>query len=105
MSRLAKRVPWGIAVPQDPDQTIYVWLDALVNYYSVLGYPGVEPAPNDDRGIFDNIIHVLGKDILRFHAIMWPGLLLANKYPLPKELVVHNFWLMNNACVVSLIAR
>ena len=93
MSRPAKRVPWGIEVPKDKEQTIYVWLDALVNYYTVLGYPELDPRDNER---FHNVIHILGKDILRFHAIMWPGLLIANDYPLPQELIVHNFWLMNN---------
>jgi len=92
VSRPAKRVPWGILIPND-DQTIYVWVDALINYYTALGYPDTQPDANNE---FTNIVHVLGKDIMRFHALIWPSLLLANKCPLPKELVTHNFWLMKN---------
>jgi len=70
---------------------VYVWVDALINYYTALGYPYKDP--NSDS-VFSNMTHILGKDILRFHSVIWPALLLANKYPLPKRLVVHNFWLL-----------
>lgn len=90
VSRPQTRIPWGVPVPND-DQTIYVWVDALINYYTALGYPDKDP--NSNPG-FCNMAHVLGKDILRFHALFWPALLLANKYPVPKRLVIHNFWLL-----------
>lgn len=97
VSRPAKRISWGIPVPGDEEQTIYVWLDALINYYTVLGYPNNEPLDKENNSsIFSNIVHVLGKDIIRFHSLLWPCFLLANKYPLPKEIVVHNFWLLGN---------
>ena len=91
-SRPAKRIPWGILVPNE-DQTIYVWIDALINYYTALGYPENIVNENDR---FGNIIHIIGKDILRFHALIWPALLLVNQYPLPKQLIVHSFWLLKN---------
>lgn len=95
VSRVAKRIPWGIKVPDDSEQTIYVWLDALVNYYTVLGYPHNSPH-SENAEIFRNIIHIIGKDILKFHTIIWPSLLMANKYPMPASIVVHNFWILEN---------
>lgn len=90
---MSSRVPWGIQVPNDKEQTIYVWLDALVNYYTVLNYPKSDPLKDE---IFQNMIHIVGKDIVKFHAIIWPSLLLANKYPPPKQIIVHDFWLLND---------
>lgn len=90
-SRPAKDVSWGIPVPNDPSQTMYVWCDALANYISALGYRGGdEPAQNMSR-FWPADVHVLGKDILRFHAILWPGILLAAGLPLPKTILVHGF--------------
>ena len=86
ISRPKTSVEWGIAVPGDDSQVIYVWFDALLNYITVLGYP-------DDRANFDNFwpaeVQVLGRDILRFHALYWPSILLALELPLPKKLYVH----------------
>ncbi len=97
MSRPAGRSSWGLPVPGDKSQTVYVWLDALVNYYTVLGYPQTAPTKSTGEDTtFHSITHVLGKDILRFHALVWPGMLLAAGYPTPKGLVVHNFWLKDN---------
>lgn len=89
VSRPSKRIPWGVLIPNDA-QTVYVWVDALINYYTALGYPDREP---NNEPMFYNMTHVIGKDILRFHSLMWPSLLLANKYPVPRRLVVHSFWL------------
>ncbi len=87
ISRPKKSLSWGIEVPGDPDQVIYVWLDALSNYITVLGYPD-----NDDwRNYWPADVQVVGKDILRFHAGIWPAMLLGLGLSLPKKLMVHGF--------------
>jgi len=87
ISRPKKSLSWGIPVPGDPEQVMYVWLDALANYITVLGYPDrdgwQEYWPAD--------VQVVGKDILRFHAGIWPAMLLGLDLPLPKKLLVHGF--------------
>lgn len=85
-SRPRKDLEWGVPVPGDDSQTIYVWADALVNYLSALGYP-------DDKfkEYWPPDVHCLGKDILRFHATIWLGMLLSLKLPLPKNIFVHGF--------------
>lgn len=83
-SRPSKTLTWGIPVPDDNTQTIYVWADALVNYIS--GYGGIgewQKHPAD--------IHCIGKDILRFHAVIWPAMLLSAGFALPKSIFVHGF--------------
>lgn len=76
---------WGVPIPWDPDQVAYVWADALVNYLSALHYaPGADPA-------FWPAVHFLAKDILRFHCVYWPALLLAAGYDPPKQLFVHGY--------------
>lgn len=85
VSRHRSRLQWGIPVPGDPEQTIYVWLDALVNYLTVAGYP-----EHHDR--WDAVHHVIGKDILKFHAIYWPSFLLGAGLSLPKAIHVHSHW-------------
>ncbi|KAG7224792.1 hypothetical protein INR49_013505 [Caranx melampygus] len=86
VSRQRSRLQWGILVPGDPEQTIYVWLDALVNYLTVAGYPD-----NHDRW-WNVAHHVIGKDILKFHAIYWPAFLLGAGLPLPQTIHVHSHW-------------
>jgi len=85
-SRPKAKIPWGVEVPGDSEQVMYVWVEALLNYLTVTGYP--QPG-------FENWwpadVQVLGKDILRFHAGIWPAMLLAAKLPLPKVLYVHGF--------------
>ncbi|MCX6703270.1 MAG: class I tRNA ligase family protein [Candidatus Zambryskibacteria bacterium] len=85
-SRPVKNVPHGIPVPGDNSQVIYVWCDALVNYISALGY-------GRDDELFQKFwpadVHVVGKDILRFHAAIWPAMLLSAGISLPKSLLVH----------------
>jgi len=87
ISRPKKSLTWGIPVPGDPDQIMYVWLDALANYITVLGYP--------DRAEWQQYwpadVQVIGKDILRFHAGIWPAMLLGLGLPLPKRLLAHGF--------------
>lgn len=86
-SRPAKDIPWGIPVPGDASQTMYVWCDALSNYISALGYGQNDDARFEKYWPCD--VHVIGKDILRFHAVIWPAMLLSAKLPLPKNILVH----------------
>ena len=74
---------WGIPVPNDPNQIIYVWADALVNYISAIGIESWEEHPAD--------IHLMAKEIARFHAIIWPAMLMSAGLPLPGQIVVHGF--------------
>lgn len=89
ISRPERAIPWGIPVPNDPVQLMYVWCDALSNYISALGY-GQKDETNFNT-FWPADVQVLGKDIIRFHSILWPALLLSAKLPLPKELLVHGF--------------
>ena len=83
--------PWGVSLPWDESQVAYVWADALVNYLSALSYaqPGEDLIPR----FWPAVRHILGKDILRFHCVYWPALLLAAGYDVPKQLFVHG-WLL-----------
>ncbi len=87
-SRPIKNVPHGIPVPNDSTQVIYVWCDALVNYISAVGYGRNEEEFNK---WWPADLHVIGKDILRFHAAIWPAMLLSAKIALPKKILVHGF--------------
>lgn len=87
-SRPAKDLPWGVPVPGDSTQTMYVWADALSNYIS--GYGGI-----DEWQTHPADVHVIGKDILRFHAAIWPAILLSAELPLPKAIYVHGHILSN----------
>ncbi len=84
-SRPKSKVSWGISVPGDDTQVMYVWCDALANYITAIGY-GTE-AFDEER--WNDTTHVIGKDILRFHAAIWPGMLLSAGLPLPKNILVH----------------
>ena len=81
---------WGIPVPDDPDHVVYVWLDALTNYMTALGYPD-EDAENYQK-FWPADVHVIGKDILRFHAVFWPAFLLAAGLEPPKRVFAHGWW-------------
>ncbi|KAI2463378.1 tRNA synthetases class I (M)-domain-containing protein [Annulohypoxylon bovei var. microspora] len=94
VSRPRSRLEWGIPVPDDPSQVIYVWVDALVNYITVAGYPLWTPGFESARG-WPADIHVVGKDIVRFHGVYWPALLMALDLPLPKCVLSHGHWLMS----------
>ncbi len=83
-------ISWGINVPDDKEHVIYVWLDALTNYLTAVGYPDMESELYQKFWPAD--IHVVGKDILRFHAIYWPAFLMAAELPLPKQIVAHGWW-------------
>ena len=87
-SRPIENVPHGIPVPDNSTQVIYVWCDALVNYISAIGYGRDEEEFNKWWPVD---LHVIGKDILRFHAAIWPAMLLSAGLPLPKSLLVHGF--------------
>jgi methionyl-tRNA synthetase len=87
-----KSFSWGIQVPDNKDHVIYVWLDALANYISALNYP------DKNNSLFKQFwpadVHLIGKDILRFHAVYWPAFLLAAKIPLPKKVYGHG-WILS----------
>ncbi len=87
ISRSASKVSWSIPVPKDPSQVMYVWFEALMNYITVLGYPDGE----DFAKYWPADVQVIGKDILRFHAAIWPAMLMGLGLPLPKVLFVHGF--------------
>ena len=90
VSRPVERLSWGIQVPDDESQTIYVWLDALVNYVTKAGYPW---APGrEEAGGWPADVQVIGKDIVRFHCIYWPAFLLALNIPPPKQILTHAHW-------------
>jgi len=86
-SRPRKDLKWGIPVPDDNSQTIYVWADALINYISALDYPNGE----NFKKYWPADVHCLGKDILRFHSTIWLGMLLSLGLELPKNIFVHGF--------------
>lgn len=88
ISRPKKSLTWGIPVPDDPDQIMYVWLDALANYITVIGYPD---RVDEYKAFWPADVEVIGKDILRFHAGIWPAMLLGIGLELPKKLLVHGF--------------
>ncbi|KAA8910440.1 methionyl-tRNA synthetase-like protein [Sphaerosporella brunnea] len=94
ISRPRDRLSWGIPVPNDPSQTIYVWLDALINYLTASGYPWT-PGQEHVAG-WPADAHIVGKDIVKFHAIYWPAFLLALDLPLPKQVFTHAHWTMNH---------
>jgi methionyl-tRNA synthetase len=89
------RLKWGITVPWDPDQVFYVWFDALLNYVTALAFA------RDGQDLTDEFwpatFHLVGKDILKFHTIYWPALLLAAGLPVPEHVFVHGFLLMRDA--------
>lgn len=92
-SRPQKDLPWGVPVPNDPTQTIYVWGEALVNYISALGYGGGDEILY--KKFWPADVQVIGKDNLRFHAAIWSGMLLAAGIALPKIIFVHGFLNVN----------
>jgi methionyl-tRNA synthetase len=87
-------IQWGIPFPGNPDHVIYVWLDALTNYISALGFGSADHARFDAFWPAD--VHLIGKDIVRFHAVYWPAFLMAAGVELPKSVVAHGWWLRDN---------
>ncbi|KAK4500435.1 hypothetical protein PRZ48_008624 [Zasmidium cellare] len=90
ISRPTERLTWGIRVPTDSSQTIYVWLDALLNYATAVGYP-FTPG-QESKGGWPADVQVVGKDIIRFHCIYWPAFLMALDLPLHKQVLTHAHW-------------
>jgi methionyl-tRNA synthetase len=91
ISRATER--WGVAVPWDPGQVVYVWVDALINYWSALAFARER---EDLRPVlWPDVRHVLGKDILKFHCVIWPALLLAAEVDVPRQLFVHGYLLFD----------
>ena len=86
---------WGVPYPDDDEHLVYVWLDALTNYISALGFG------SDDESLYDRYwpasVHLVGKDILRFHCVYWPAFLMSAGLPLPKAIVGHGWWLRDEA--------
>lgn len=86
-----EKVQWGVPLPFDPDQKAYVWVDALPNYISAVGF-------GDDRDQFDKwwtnarVVHIIGKDILKFHAVYWPAMLLAIGEKVPDTIFIHGYF-------------
>jgi len=94
ISRPVERLSWGIRVPGDESQTMYVWLDALINYITKAGYPW---APGKEKTLgWPADVQIIGKDIVRFHGIYWPAFLMALGIEPPKQLLAHAHWTMNN---------
>jgi methionyl-tRNA synthetase len=91
ISRPKEKLEWGIPVPGDSKQVMYVWFEALMNYITVLGYP----EHDDFKHFWPANVQVIGKDIIRFHAAIWPAMLMSLNEPLPKQLYVHGFITMN----------
>ncbi|KRT86848.1 tRNA synthetase, partial [Oryctes borbonicus] len=94
VSRPCTRVHWGIKVPDDETQTVYVWLDALVNYLTVAGYPSIED--EKFKRIWPPDVQVIGKDILKFHGIYWPAFLMAADLEPPKTILCHSHWTVDD---------
>ncbi|MXV35386.1 MULTISPECIES: methionine--tRNA ligase [unclassified Saccharibacter] len=80
---------WGIEVPGDPDHVMYVWFDALANYLTAAGYPDLN---SEKWAYWPADVHVVGKEIIRFHCIYWPAFLMAANLPLPKRVFAHGWW-------------
>jgi methionyl-tRNA synthetase len=89
------RLSWGIPVPWDPEHVFYVWFDALLNYYTALSY--AREGEDLTERFWPAQLHLVGKDILKFHTVFWPALLLAAGLPLPERVFVHGFLLMRDA--------
>lgn len=91
VSRSASKVFWGVPSPADANQTIYVWFDALLSYLEIVS--------SSSAVLYDKQIdcQIFGKDILKFHAVMWPAILLSMNKPLPAKLICHSHWQMNNS--------
>ncbi len=97
ISRPKSRLTWGIELPFDRDFVTYVWFDALTNYLSALGF---DPKGDHDQSLMEtywkSAIHLIGKDILVFHAVYWPTMLMAMGVPLPNKIFAHGWWLTDS---------
>ena len=88
---------WGVPVPENSQHVVYVWLDALTNYITALGYPDQQ---HDFKKFWPHAVHIVGKDILRFHAVYWPAFLMAADLPLPNQIFAHG-WYTNEGVKIS----
>jgi methionyl-tRNA synthetase len=91
ISRATER--WGVPVPWDPEQTVYVWVDALINYWSALAFARDDEDLREE--LWPDVRHLLAKDILKFHCVIWPALLMAAGLEVPKQLFVHGYLLFD----------
>jgi methionyl-tRNA synthetase len=91
VSRLASAVKWGIPVPGDPTHLVYVWIDALTNYLTVLGGPEAVARGTGKGAFWASANHMIAKDILRFHAVYWPAMLWSAGLPAPKQVFCHGY--------------
>ncbi len=89
------KLTWGVTVPWDPEHVFYVWFDALLNYYTALGF--ARDGEDLTARFWPATYHVMAKDILKFHAVYWPAMLLAAELPLPRHLFIHGYLLMKDA--------
>src|SRR6202035_1173975 len=87
------RLTWGVPVPWDHEHVFYVWFDALLNYYTALSY--AKPGEDLTERFWPASYHLVAKDILRFHAVYWPALLMAAELELPEHIFVHGYLLMD----------
>jgi methionyl-tRNA synthetase len=101
VSRLKTSVSWGVPVPDDPSHTMYVWFDALTNYITAIGFGNEERERAAGFEKYWPALHIVGKDILRFHAVYWPSFLLAAGIELPRAIVAHGMWLDPNGRKMS----
>ncbi|HEY6245890.1 MAG TPA: methionine--tRNA ligase [Pyrinomonadaceae bacterium] len=101
ISRLKTSVSWGVPVPDDPAHTMYVWFDALTNYITAIGFGNEEREKAVGFEKFWPALHLVGKDILRFHAVYWPAFLLAAGVERPRAIVAHGMWLDPNGRKMS----
>ena len=86
--------PWGVSIPWDPEQVAYVWADALVNYLSALTY--ARPGEDLRDRYWPSVRHLIGKDIIRFHCVFWPAMLLSAGYEVPHQIFVHGYLLLDD---------
>ncbi len=93
ISRQKSSVSWGIPVPGDENHVMYVWMDALTNYITAIGYGNSEKTSVGFEKYWQNVVHLVGKDILRFHTVYWFSFLHAAGLPLPKTVFAHGMWL------------
>jgi methionyl-tRNA synthetase len=105
VSRLKTSVSWGVPVPDDPAHTMYVWFDALTNYITAIGYANKEREQAVGFEKFWPALHLVGKDILRFHTVYWPAFLIAAGVELPRAIVAHGMWLDVNGRKMSKTLR
>ncbi|HBL18869.1 MAG: methionine--tRNA ligase [Elusimicrobia bacterium GWA2_69_24] len=93
------KVSWGIPLLSDPGHVVYVWFDALLNYLTATGYrpPGMAEGPSDYAALWPADVHLVGKEIYRFHTVIWPAMLMALGVPLPQSVFAHGWWTVEGA--------